>query len=202
MIECLLRVATYTRKITFVFGAIVFCLLQGKTQSAGELHHLHREQQAEEQKCLCDMAALHRFLSFIWWQQQKIWSFQKNCHQCSPPPSLARSPSSSMFLQPASCASLPPYPPPITNMTSTQRQPTPPLPFDRTSPSSFICHCRSSPLSLLDHTEGVQSDFVNHFFCSNWSLSGHPGVPAADGGGVARGGGGGGGEHPPQLCPR
>ena len=57
MIECLLRVATYTRKITFVFGAIVFCLLQGKRQSAGELHHLHHEQQAEEQKCLCDMAA-------------------------------------------------------------------------------------------------------------------------------------------------
>ena len=172
MIECLLRVATYTRKITFVFGAIVFCLLQGKTQSAGKLHHLHHEQQAEEQKCLCDMAALHRFLhqlrlSFIWCQQQKIWSFQKNWHQCSPP-SLARSPSSSMFLQPASCASLPPYPPPITNMTSTQRQPTPPsLPLDRPSPSSFICHCRSSLLSLLDNTEGVQSDFVNHFFCSN-----------------------------------
>ena len=59
----------------------------------------------------------------------------------------ARSPSSSMFLQPASYASLPPYPPPITNMTSA------PLPL---IPSSFQSSFASSPF-LSFYFPSIQS---------------------------------------------
>ena len=53
-----------------------------------------------------------------------------------------------------------------------------------------------------NHSSWTTQNFVNFIFCSNSQHSGHPGVPAPDGGCVARGGGGGGGEHPPQLRPR
>ena len=107
-------------------------------------------------------------LSFIWCQQQKIWSFQKNCHQCSPLPfptalSFLFNVLATGFL----CFSSPVPASHYKYDEHTAAANPPSLPFDRTSPSSFICHCRSSPLSLLDHTEGVQSDFVNHFFCSD-----------------------------------
>ena len=105
------------------------------------LHHLHCEQQGWEQKCLCDMAAPAPLpptpsLSFIWEQargaqrQQKMWSFQKKCHQ--------------LALLPLQCSCkpllvlLPPYPAPITNMTSA------PLPL---IPSSFQSSFASSPFS-------------------------------------------------------
>ena len=96
-------------KVTFVF----LCWLRGRLSKQKpadeELHHPPSEQQRFEQKCLCDTAAQctassNLCLGFIWCQQQKIWSFQKNwqptlpplpsLEKTAPPPFPARSPSS------------------------------------------------------------------------------------------------------------
>ena len=192
--------------------------MQGK-QSI-ELHHLHREQQRRAQsknafvtwQHFCDMAALCITsstrcccLSFIWWKQKlKIGSFQKKWQQCPPFLSFLFNVLAAGFLcfsspVPASHYKYDEQNPPFPSLSSP--------PFDRTSPlllllSSHRLQMQKLSLSSWTTHKGVQSDLVNPFFCSNRHLSGHPGVPAADGGGVARGGGGGGGEHPPQLRPR
>ena len=188
--------------------------MQGK-QSI-ELHHLLREQQRRARsknafvtwQHFCDMAALCITsstrcccLSFIWWKQKlKIGSFQKKWQQCPPFLSFLFNVLAAGFL----CFS---SPVPASHYKYDEQNPLP-LPLIAQALFFFffppiLCKCRNSLSLLLDHTQkGFQSDLVNRFFCSNRHLSGHPGVPAADGGGVARGGGGGGGEHPPQLRPR
>ena len=89
----------------------------------------------------------------------------------------ARSPSSSMFLQAASCS---PSPVPASHYKYDERT----APFDPVFFPILICKLSLSLVLFPIHP-------IINFLCP-----GHPGVPAEDGGGAARGGGGG-GEHPP-----
>ena len=141
MIECLLRLVVDTHRAKSLLSLLkqfnfVCCKENSQKTIYPENCIIFTESNKEEQKCFCDMAALHRFLNplpelhlveetknpelseklaampllNVGGSNKKI---HKKWQQCP-----LSSPSSSMFLPPASYASLPPYPPPITNMTS------------------------------------------------------------------------------------